>query len=201
MKNDDIIRVGSPIPSVVSEEANNEHLESHISGLLQCDGNDSFLSNDSDAGTFNGHSIDVVINISNNPQAKVDAPTWYEAYIPRPSSLPKTRKTVRRDNKLLISQFLPSFSVTNIRSIRSKINSYSEDFIENELSVGLIQEIWEKPEDTVLYEEIEKIFETKGLNYISNPRHPYKRGGGVAFVTDTSKVNIEKLDVTIPHNL
>ena len=48
---------------------------------------------------------------------------------------------------------------------------------------------------------IEEIFETKRLKYISNPRHPYKRGGDVAIIADTSKISIEKLEIKIPHNL
>ena len=36
---------------------------------------------------------------------------------------------------------------------------------------------------------------------MSNPRHPYKRGGGVAIVSDTSQIQVEKIEVSIPHNL
>ena len=67
--------------------------------------------------------------------------------------------------------------------------------------VGLIQEIWEKQEDTVFHESIEKICQTQGLQYFSNPRHPFKRGGGTAIVVDTSKIFFEKLNIVIPHNL
>ena len=85
--------------------------------------------------------------------------------------------------------------------MRSKVFSYAQDFLENEIMVGLIQEIWEKQEDTVFHDSIEEIFQTNGLQYFSNPRHPYKRGGGTAIVVDTSKILFEKLNISIPHNL
>ena len=61
--------------------------------------------------------------VTNEEQTLSDPPVWYESYVKRSSDIPKTLKTIKRDSKLLVSQFLPSFSVTNIRSIRSKIFS------------------------------------------------------------------------------
>ena len=129
------------------------------------------------------------------------SPPWFEPHVPRSPTIPKSLRTIKRDNKLLVSQSLPSFSSTNIRSIKSKLYSYSNDLLENEISCGLIQEIWQKEDDEDLEEGIEEIFQTKGLIYISNPRHVSKRGGGVAIVANTADVTVEKLDIIIPHNL
>ena len=67
------------------------------------------------------------------------SPPWFEPHVPRSSTIPKSLRTIKRDNKLLVSQSLPSFSSTNIRSIKSKLYSYSNDLLENEISCGLIQ--------------------------------------------------------------
>ena len=96
---------------------------------------------------------------------------------------------------------LPSISVANVRSLRPRINSFSKDMIESKISLSLICEIWEKPEDVNYQQAIEQIFELKGIKYISTPRHIAKRGGGAAIAADLAKVSLEKLNIFIPHNL
>ena len=160
--------------------------------IPQLDGNQSFSSLSSSLEEAAESCIPTVANVTvSRDTSPSKVPVWYEPYISHPHRPVTTRKTIRRDNKVFGGQFLPSFSSSNVRSIRSKLFSYSNDLLENEISVGFLQEIWEAPNDTQLNASIEEILETKGLKYISNPRHLYKRGGGAAIIADISKVAIE----------
>ena len=104
-------------------------------------------------------------------------------------------------DKLIRSRGLPSVSVSNVRSLKPRINSYVKDLLESEISVGLISELWEKEDDRQFQDSIERIFEMKGMKYISTPRSSLQRGGGAGIVVNTKNFKFEKIDVHIPHNL
>ena len=62
-----------------------------------------------------------------------------------------------------------------------KIECLKTDLIERNVDVAHLQEIWEKdneedPNQAIKCSEIEKIIETLGLHYFSNPRPLTKKG-------------------------
>ena len=58
---------------------------------------------------------------------------------------------------------------------------------------------WEQSENKSHQLEIERMLETDGLRYISTPR-PRSRGGA-AILVNQEKFELEKLNISIPHNL
>ena len=57
-------------------------------------------------------------------------PAWYDVYIPGaidPRQSILNRKTIRRDNRLLLTEALPILSVSNLRSFWPKQNNFKED--------------------------------------------------------------------------
>ena len=91
------------------------------------------------------------------------------------------------------SQFLPTVSVSNLRSLWPKINNFKNDFLEREVSLGLLSEIWQKKGNKKHKYEIEKMLEKEGLKYISTPRPSNKRGGGCAVVEYLPHFSLEKI--------
>ena len=143
-------------------------------------------------------SIPIVVNwhfdsISNPP-------SWFEPHYPRNKMVP-IRKTVYRNNKVLDSQFLPTISVSNMRSLFPKIKNFKNDFLEREIGLALLSEVWEKKGKKKHKFEAEKMLQKDGLKYISTPRPPSKRGGGSAIVANLSLFTLEKVDVINPRSV
>ena len=102
--------------------------------------------------------------------------------------------------KVGISEFLPAISVTNMRSLRPKLQSFIQDFRMRELSVACLSETWGKDDKRVYRNKIVAMFQKEGLGVISLNRK-VRRGGGVALIFDTETMHIEELDVIVPNNL
>ena len=136
--------------------------------------------------------------------ANNDPPAWYDEYI-RPGFIdPRQSKgnriTIKRDNRLVVGESLPTISVSNMRSLIPKISNFRNDMIVREISVALLSEIWEKVNCKKTQFEVEKMLQLNGLKYISTPRTT-KRGGGAAIVVNLEKFTLEKIQILIPHNL
>ena len=144
--------------------------------------------------------IEVITGVEACTPWTTPPPPWYERYTPRPASLPITRQTVRRDNRLTVGATLPVFSAPNCRSLAPKLKSFKTDMIERGITIALCSEIWEPKSNKKHLKEIERMFEIDGLKMISYPRK-YRRGGGVAIVADISAVSMKLLDVPNPDNL
>ena len=78
---------------------------------------ESILSQDS---FIEEENIEVITGVEARTPT-TPAPPWYERYTPRPASLPTTRQTVRRDNRLTVGATLPVFSAPNCRSLAPKL--------------------------------------------------------------------------------
>ena len=129
--------------------------------INQLDGNVSLLSSDSENST-------TIVETNDLKQScpLESPPAWYEPYCPRKNIAP-IRKTIYRNNKLFVSQHLPSISVSNVRSLIPKINNFKLDVQEREISVALLSEIWEKCGKKRFKKEVVKMKELNGLGYIS----------------------------------
>lgn len=57
---------------------------------------------------------------------------------------PRVLKTIKCDNKFLISIDLPKIAVYNHRSIWSKIDNFALEFDEINFGIAFTSEIWEK---------------------------------------------------------
>ena len=110
------------------------------------------------------------------------------------------RITVRRDNRLILGESLPIISVSNLRSLGPKLNSFKIDMKEREIGVSLLSEVWEQTECRKQQYEIEKMLQMDGLKYISTPR-TQKRGGGAAIVANLEQFSLDKIEVIIPFKL
>ena len=72
---------------------------------------------------------------------------------------PTTRKTIRRDNKLIIAHSLPTVAVYNHRSLWPKFKSFMTEHDELGLGLALHSEVWEKKEDKTHKKIIEEMLE------------------------------------------
>ena len=98
-------------------------------------------------------------------------------------------------------QFLPTVSVSNMRSLLPKVNNFKNDILEREISLALLSEVWEVKGKKKHKFEIEKMLQIDGLKYISTPRSFNKRGGGCAVVANLQHFSMEKIDVLIPNSV
>ena len=124
----------------------------------------------------------------------------------RPENVPiysprkPTRKTLRRDNDVVLPGVLPALASYNMRSLFPKIKNLSLDIMEREIGLAFLSEIWEKEESKEHQYKLEEMFEMNGLAYISNPRK-VKRGGGAAIIANTKFCTIKKLPIIPPKPL
>ena len=144
--------------------------------------------------------IPVIVNMFQNQFPTCSPPPWYDPPQKSYKNRKPVRVTLRRDNKLEKSEFLPKIAVSNVCSLMPKYENFIQDMKEREIGVNLLSEIWEKPGKKRHKFKIEQMLQMEGLKYISTPR-PQKRGGGAAIVSPISKFDLEKLDVMIPYNL
>ena len=149
--------------------------------------------------SLKGHPIETVVTCQSVVET-VPTPVWYEPYIQRRNILP-IRKTVKRNKKLLKCLSLPIISVSNVRSLVPKINSYKIDVLERKIGLSLLSEIWEVKGKKKHMSEITKMLEIEGLKYISTPRASNKRGGGCAIVAHLPQFSLEKIDASIPKSV
>ena len=181
-------------------------LEVDQTAILQFDGNASLesLNLSSDTGiSFTSRKNIIPVYISSESLLKdkfENCPSWHEPYIPR-EDIPAVRRTIYRNNKCFVSEFLPTVSVSNMRSLIPKINNLKDDLLERDISLALLSEVWEKGGKKKFKHAIEKMKELYGLGYISTPRQVAKRGGGCAIIVDLKKFSIEKINVTLPKSL
>ena len=150
------------------------------------------------------HAIPVIITqrgllpLNNSPIK--NPPAWFDLYEPRainPKQSKVNMKTIRRDNRLMMSHSLPIISVSNLRSLWPKINNFKIDMQEREITVALLSEVWEKANCKKQQFELEKMLNMEGLKYISTPRMT-KRGGGAAIVVSQELYTLEKIPVLNP---
>ena len=102
-------------------------------------------------------------------------------------------------DKIEAALHLPTVATYNMRSLFPKIGNVKTDLLERGISVGFFSEIWEKSENKSHKFEIEKMMESEGLRYISTARP--KGWGGAAIIANEEKFYLEKLNISIPHNL
>ena len=146
------------------------------------------------------YPIPTIINNTNN--GNITPPPWYDGYHQQNEMRPNpVRKTLRRDNRLEKSIFLPVVAVANLRSLVPKIRNFSKDVMERGIGVGLLTEVWQKTDNKKHIFEIEKMMKMEGIKYISTTRPSNKRGGGAAIVADMKKFSLEELNISIPYNL
>ena len=160
--------------------------------------NDTYCSNSEDD---NFSTIPVIVNIFQTNLHSYPPPAWFDTPQKPYKHRKPVRVTLRRDNRLGQSQYLPIIAVTNIRSLVPKIGNFAEDMKERDIGLNLLSEIWEKPGKRKHKFKIDQMLHMEGLKYISTPRPPARRGGGAAIVAPISKYHLEKIDVLIPHNL
>ena len=182
---------------------------SKMANIPQLDGNESFLSQStvsSDSATSvtdsdqSGQPIQTIVSCDFELRS-VAPPVWYDEYHGQRRECAPTRHTIRRNDKLLKCLSLPIISVSNLRSLLPKINSFKKDILERDIGLALLCEIWQVKGKKKNMCEIEKMLEIEGLKYISTPRASYKRGGGCAIVAHLPQFSLEKVDVIIPRSV
>jgi hypothetical protein len=169
-----------------------------------CDSMADSATSDSDSDYDLEDVPSIPVRISQHDQVQVskltNPPPWYEHYTPRvinPTESKSNRKTIRRDNRLMMSQSLPILSVSNLRSLWPKLNNFKIDMAERSIGAAMLSEVWEKTNCKKQQFELEKMLNMEGLKYISTPRQT-KRGGGAAIVVSLEQYTLEKLEVMNP---
>ena len=145
-------------------------------------------------------SIPVLVTQRSMVTPTTPPPPWYDVYTPRvidPRQSRVNRKTIRRDNRLMMSETLPIMSVSNLRSFWPKLNNFKNDMAQRDISLSMLSEVWEKANCKKQQLELDKMLNMDGLKYISTPRTT-KRGGGAAIVVSLKKFTLEKIEVLNP---
>jgi hypothetical protein len=106
---------------------------------------------------------------------------------------------IRKDNNLLEAINLLAFTVYNMRSLWSKVNSLGEDIIERDVAISFLSEVWEKKENVLHQSCIQELLELKVISYISTPQPGARRGGGTAIAACPKKFSLVKLNIDIPN--
>ena len=169
-----------------------------------CDSSES-TDSDYDQDFENETSIPVLSNYRqyNNLEHCQSPPAWYEEYTPRVSDSRQSkvnRITIRRDNRLMMTESLPILSVSNLRSLWPKLNSFKDDMILRDISCAMLSEVWEKENCKKQQFELEKLLNMEGIKYISTPRMT-KRGGGAAIVVQLKTFSLDKIEVPNPNKV
>ena len=120
--------------------------------------------------------IPVIVNIFKNNSPNCSPPSWFDPPQKPYKNRKAVRVTLRRDNKLQQSGFLPKIAVSNLRSLMPKTRNFCHDMKERDIGLNLMSEIWEKPGKRKHIFKIEQMFLLEGLKYISTPRPLQKRG-------------------------
>ena len=140
-------------------------------------------------------SLDITTpNVTNAPNISVPA-------VALTTTVPTN---TRVNNRINASASLPVIAVINCRSLQPKARSLVEKFQNEDYSIAILCEIWEKTgkKNRYFQAKVEEMLEMDGLKYLSCGSRPSgKRGGGVAILIDSTKLNIEKLQIHVPNNL
>ena len=159
----------------------------------QLDGNVSLCSSDASfSNPVSNMSQKISVQIGNRPNNIVESDS---------ERLPPSRKTIRRDNKVLQAVTLPKFSSYNMRSLMPKLSSWATDMTDRLCSLSFLVEIWQKSESKKHLFKIEELLEIRGIRYISTPRPGNRRGGGAAIAANIEEYSLSKLNICIPNNL
>ena len=124
--------------------------------------------------------------------------------VPAAASTTTVLTNMRVNNRVNASGSFPVIAVINCRSLQPKLRSLIEKFQNKEYSITILCEIWEKTgkKNKYFQSKVEETLELDGLKYLSCGSRPSgKRGGGVAILVDSTKLNIEKLQIHVPNNL
>ena len=124
--------------------------------------------------------------------------------VPAAASTTTVLTNMRVNNRVNASGSFPVIAVINCRSLQPKLRSLVEKFQNKEYSITILCEIWEKTgkKNKYFQSKVEETLELDGLKYLSCGSRPSgKRGGGVAILVDSTKLNIEKLQIHVPNNL
>ena len=157
--------------------------ESESSNIAQLDGNVSICSDTVRQDNYHTQQVD-----DNNSIISFDETQSSVSLSPRPKC-----------KRLVAAAHLPAVACYNMRSIFPKIRNVRADMLERGISVGFFSEVWEKAEKKSHKSEIENLLQSYGLKYISTAR---PRGwGGAAIICNQQSFSLEKIDITIPHNL
>ena len=158
---------------------------------------------DQDLDIENVSSIQVIETNNFDVPYCQSPPSWYEEYTPRvidPRQSKANLKTIRRDNRLMMTESLPILSVSNLRSLWPKLNSFKEDMKMRDISCAMLSEVWEKANCKKQQFELEKMLNMDGMKYISTPRTT-KRGGGAAIVAQLNTFTLDKIEVPNPNKV
>ena len=160
--------------------------------IPQLDGAESIFSSDSSL-------IDDNEDLSNYSYFP-PTPPWFDQ-VEIEDRLPPVRIRINRDNRARAGLNLPVVATCNMRSLMPKLRNFCTDFLEREIDIGFLTEVWEKRESKTHQHNIKRMLELEGLKYISNPRINNQRGGGVALVANLRRFNLEKIEVDNPDKL
>ena len=83
-----------------------------------------------------------------------------------------------RVNNASVAHHLPVVTVCNMHSFSPKVNNFKNDFVEREVDISLLCEVWQKTEDKKPMSYIEEMLQMEGLKYFSTSRPRGKRGEG-----------------------
>ena len=167
--------------------------DTELSNLFQVDGNISIPSL-GDSTLFLNESS----HYSSSIPVVVSSRT---SFLPQLERRACFNRHIRKDNNLLEALNLPAFTVYNMRSLWSKVNSLGEDIIERDVAISFLSEVWEKKENVLHQSCIQELLELKGISYISTPRPGTRRGGGTAIAACPKKFSLVKLNIEIPNSV
>ena len=118
-----------------------------------------------------------------------------------PDRQQRTLITISTSPKSVVAALLPKILIANTRSLMPKIDNFCQFVKMTDCKIAFISEVWEKSECRLVQAKVEEMLELKGLQYISSPRPPGKRGGGVALIVDTADYTVTELQIAIPYKL
>ena len=158
--------------------------------IAQLDGNSSLTSESEPNYPKDNLEKNIQVQIGHRPRNESN-----------PSPGKCSRKTIHRDEGLVVALNLPVISLYNMRSCWSKINNLADDINMRGTDLCFLTEIWEKQESKKHQRAIEGMMEMKGVKYISTPRVGGRRGGGVAIAYSPEKFQVSKLNIDVPSPL
>ena len=144
---------------------------------MQCDGADTASENSFYDSNSNAQGV---TNVAKQPPQVVTSVTM---------AVP----TISTNMRVNVSSKLPVIAVANARSLLPKLESTIEKFKNENLSILLICENWEKTgkKNRHFQAKTEEMLQLEGLKYISCGSRPSgKRGGGAAILLDTRKYSM-----------
>ena len=142
------------------------------SNLDQNDDNDDRLERDDER--------DKKIPVINNPRKKTNS----KCGGPNRNNL----TVIKRSNKLVRAQNLPTVMNVNPRSIYNKVEEFHTFVEEEEIDCVFMSESWERP-----YQPLDEIINLPNHMVISNPHQRKGVGGGPALIINTQKYDVKNI--------